>query len=59
MVRTRELCSDHVLVEEQPDGALGYDKMTSFFAPYGNAETLVVARDFDGEVRKLVRDAAG
>ena len=48
-----------VLVDERPDGVhLSYDKMTSFLAPYGNADALAVARDLDSKVENLLRTAA-
>ncbi len=48
-----------VLVDERPDGVhLGYDKMASFLAPYGNAVALAVARELDAKIEKLMRDAA-
>jgi uncharacterized protein (DUF302 family) len=48
-----------VLVDDRPDGVhLGYDKMASFLAPYGNAEALAVARELDAKIEKLMRDAA-
>jgi uncharacterized protein (DUF302 family) len=49
-----------LLVDERSDGVhLGYDRMASFLAPYGNAAALAVARDLDGKIEKLMRDAAG
>jgi hypothetical protein len=48
-----------VLVDERPDGVhLGYDKMASLLAPYGNAEALAVARELDAKIEKLMRNAA-
>jgi uncharacterized protein (DUF302 family) len=48
-----------VLVDERPDGVhLGYDRMASLLAPYGNAEALAVARELDAKIEKLMRDAA-
>ena len=48
-----------VLVDERPDGVhLSYDTMTSFLAPYGNPKALVVARDLDSKVEKLLRESA-
>ena len=48
-----------VLVDERSDGVhLGYDKMASLLAPYGNAEALAVARELDAKIEKLMRDAA-
>ena len=37
---------------------LGYDKVESSLAPYGNASALTVARNLDEKVEKLMRDAA-
>ena len=49
-----------VLVDERADGVhLSYDRMTSFLAPYGNRDALDVARDLDGKVEDLLRNAAG
>lgn len=48
-----------VLVDERPDGVhLSYDTMSSFLAPYGNADALLVARDLDKKVENLLRQAA-
>lgn len=48
-----------VLVDERPDGVhLSYDTMSSFLAPYGNADALRVARDLDKKVENLLRQAA-
>jgi len=48
-----------VLVDERSDAVhLGYDKMASLLAPYGNAEALGVARELDAKIEKLMRDAA-
>jgi uncharacterized protein (DUF302 family) len=48
-----------ILIDERPDGVhLSYDKMASFLAPYGNAESLKVAQDLDAKVEKLLRTAA-
>jgi uncharacterized protein (DUF302 family) len=44
-----------ILVDERPDGThISYDRMTSFLAPYGNAEALKVARDSDSKVDALL-----
>jgi uncharacterized protein (DUF302 family) len=49
-----------LLVDQRSDGVhLGYDKMASFLAPYGNEKALAVARDLDKKLEKLMRDAAG
>ena len=48
-----------LLVDERSDGVhLGYDKVASFLAPYGNAKALAVARDLDDKIEKLMRAAA-
>ena len=48
-----------VLVDERADGVhLSYDRMASLLAPYGNNEALNVARDLDGKVEDLLRQAA-
>jgi len=37
-----------LLVDERSDGVhLGYDKIESFFAPYGSAGALAIARNLD------------
>ncbi len=44
-----------ILVDERSDGVhISYDRMTSFLAPYGNAEALKVARDLDSKVEALL-----
>jgi uncharacterized protein (DUF302 family) len=48
-----------VLVDERADGVhVSYDRMTSFLAPYGNANALEVARDLDAKVENILRQAA-
>jgi uncharacterized protein (DUF302 family) len=48
-----------ILIDERPDGVhLSYDRMTSFLAPYGNAEALKVAQDLDSKVEALLTAAA-
>jgi uncharacterized protein (DUF302 family) len=48
-----------LLIDERSDGVhLGYDKVESSLAPYGNASALAVARNLDEKVEKLMRDAA-
>jgi len=48
-----------VLVDERAEGVyLSYDRMTSFLAPYQNAEALKVARDLDAKVEALLASAA-
>ena len=57
--RPRAYAPVTVLVDERSDGVhLGYDKMASLLAPYGNAEALAVARELDVKIEKLMRDAA-
>jgi hypothetical protein len=49
-----------LLVDERANGVhLGYDRMASFLAPYGNAAALAVARDLDSKIERMMRDAAG
>lgn len=49
-----------VLIDERPDGVhLSYDKMASFLAPYGSPEALLVARELDAKVERLLTAAAG
>ncbi len=48
-----------ILVDERSDGVhISYERMTSFLAPYGNAEALKVARDLDSKVEALLRSVA-
>src|SRR5229473_1403616 len=48
-----------ILLDERPDGVhLTFDKMSSLLAPYGNAETLAVARDLDSKIERLLRESA-
>jgi uncharacterized protein (DUF302 family) len=48
-----------ILVDERADGVhLSYDRMTSFLAPYENAEALKVARELDAKVEALLVSAA-
>jgi uncharacterized protein (DUF302 family) len=48
-----------VLVDERADGVhLSYDIMTSFLAPYGNAEALKTAKELDAKMEALLNDAA-
>ena len=48
-----------VLVDERADGVhLSYDRMSSFLAPYGNADALKVAQYLDNKVEDLLRQAA-
>jgi uncharacterized protein (DUF302 family) len=48
-----------VLIDERQDGIhLSYDRMASFLAPYGNEESLKVARELDAKVESLLMAAA-
>jgi len=48
-----------ILVDERPEGVrLSYDTMASVLAPYGSADALVVARDLDSKIEKLLRASA-
>jgi len=48
-----------VLIDERPNGVqLSYDEMESFLAPYGNAEALMIARDLDTKVKRLLTSAS-
>jgi len=48
-----------VLIDQRHDGVhLSYDEMTSFLAPYGNAEALKIARDLDAKVKRLLESAS-
>jgi uncharacterized protein (DUF302 family) len=48
-----------ILIDERSDGThISYDRMTSFLAPYGNAEALKVARDLDSKVEALLNSVA-
>ena len=48
-----------ILVDERSDGVhISYERMTSFLAPYGNAEALKVARDLDSKVEALLNSVA-
>jgi len=48
-----------ILIDERSDGVhISYDRMTSFLAPYGNAEALKVARDLDSKVEALLNSVA-
>jgi uncharacterized protein (DUF302 family) len=48
-----------ILIDERPDGVhLSYDRMSSFLAPYENAEALKVAKDLDAKVESLLSAAA-
>ena len=48
-----------VLIDQRPDGVhLSYDEMASFLAPYGNADALIIARDLDAKVKRLLKSAS-
>ncbi len=48
-----------ILIDERADGVhLSYDRMTSFLAPYENAEALKVAKDLDAKVEALLAATA-
>lgn len=48
-----------ILVDERPDGVhLSYDSMASLIAPYRSQAALVVARDLDAKVERLLETAA-
>src|SRR5215831_15754986 len=47
-----------ILIDERSDGVhLSYDRMTTFVAPYGNAEALRVAKELDAKVETLLTSA--
>jgi len=48
-----------ILIDQRANGVhLSYDRMTSFLAPYENAEALKVAKDLDAKVESLLASAA-
>jgi len=48
-----------VLIDERSDGVhLSYDLVASFLESYGNSEAIRVARDLDGKVESLLKQAA-
>jgi uncharacterized protein (DUF302 family) len=48
-----------VLVDERADGVhISYDRIASLLAPYGNPDSLKVARDLDAKVEHLLQQAA-
>lgn len=48
-----------ILVTERPDGVhLAYDRVASLLAPYGNPQSIAVARMLDAKVESLLREAA-
>jgi hypothetical protein len=49
-----------ILIDERTDGVhLSYDLMESLLAPYGSETALVIARDLDARIEKLLQTAAG
>ena len=49
-----------ILVDERADGVhLSYDSMASLLAPYGSQAALLVARDLDTKIERLLETAAG
>lgn len=49
-----------ILVDERADGVhLSYDSMASLLAPYGSESAIVVARDLDRKIEKLLKTAEG
>jgi len=40
-------------------GTLSYDSMASLLAPYGSQAALLVARDLDTKIERLLETAAG
>jgi uncharacterized protein (DUF302 family) len=48
-----------ILIDERTDGVhLSYDRMASFLASYGNADSLKVAQELDAKVEALLAAAA-
>jgi hypothetical protein len=48
-----------ILVDERADGVhLSYDSMASLIAPYGSQAALVVARNLDAKIERLLERAA-
>ncbi|HZW94708.1 MAG TPA: DUF302 domain-containing protein [Candidatus Eremiobacteraceae bacterium] len=48
-----------VLIDQRADGIyLSYDEMAGFLSPYGNAEALIIARDLDTKIKKLLESAS-
>jgi uncharacterized protein (DUF302 family) len=48
-----------ILIDERDSGVqLSYDRMESFLAGYGNEEALIVARDLDAKVERILIAAA-
>jgi uncharacterized protein (DUF302 family) len=48
-----------ILIEERPDSVrISYDRMASYLAPYGNNDSLKVARELDAKVERILTAAA-
>lgn len=48
-----------ILIDERPDGVhLSYDRIETLLAPYGNEEVLLVARELDAKVERMLDAAA-
>ena len=48
-----------VLIDQRADGVhVSYDEMASFLAPYGNADALIIARDLDAKVKRMLESAS-
>jgi len=48
-----------ILVDERADGVhLSYDSMASLLVPYGSPAALVVARELDAKVERLLETGA-
>ena len=48
-----------ILVDERDDGVhLSYDSMASLIAPYGSQAALLVARDLDAKIERLIEMAS-
>jgi len=48
-----------ILIDERSDGVhICYDRMSSFLAPYEDADAMKVARDLDAKVERLLSSAA-
>ena len=48
-----------ILIEERPDSVrISYDKMASYLAPYGNSDSLKVARELDAKIERILTAAA-
>ena len=48
-----------VLIDQRPDGVyLSYDEIAGFLSRYGNAEALIIARDLDAKIKRLLQSAS-